>query len=146
MRQFTDSQGRTWEVKLTLGAAARIKAALSVDLLTGGGVEFLGKMAKDPFLAWEVLWVLVADQAKAAGISKEAFAESLDGDTMDPAHLAFMEAFVDFFPPAQRTVLRRLLERAGETRTRALTRAAAKLEALDLDQLISGGASGNGPA
>jgi hypothetical protein len=44
-----------------------------------------------------VLWVAVEADAIRAGVTPEQFAAGLDGDALDRAAVAFMEAVLDFF-------------------------------------------------
>lgn len=93
----------TFELRLTVGLAGRIKKALSVDLnkLLDEPKAFTSMLFAEPETLVRLLWMFCADQAAAKGIPEEEFGELFDGDTLEAAVETVMEAVVDFFPKAR---------------------------------------------
>ena len=118
MRTFKDNSGRTWTVELNVHQMKRIRARLGVDLvnviaLDAGGkvkVDLVDRIANDPCLLVDILWVCVEDEAKAAGVSDEDFGRSLAGDSIECATAAFLDELVDFFPGAKRLFRKKAVE------------------------------------
>ena len=120
MRTFKDNAGRMWSVTLNVLQMKRIRAHLGIDLvnvitLDAGGkvqVDLVDRIASDPCLLVDILWVCVGDEAKAAGVTDEEFGRSLAGDSIDEATAAFLDELVDFFPGAKRLFLKKAVELA----------------------------------
>ena len=118
MRTFKDNAGRTWSVTLNVLQMKRIRAHLGIDLvnvitLDAGGkvkVDLVDRIANDPCLLVDILWVCVEEEAKAAGVTDEQFGRSLAGDAIEDATRAFLDELVDFFPGAKRLFLKKAVE------------------------------------
>jgi hypothetical protein len=113
MSAFT-AAGRTWDLTVTVNTIRRVRALVGVDLMGAVGGDVLQRIASDPVLLVDVLFVCVKPQADAHGITAEAFGESMAGDVLPAAADAFMESLVSFFPNPGRDQLRRVLA-AGKT-------------------------------
>ena len=134
MRTFKDNSGRTWTVELNVHQMKRVRAHLGIDLvnviaLDPDGkvkVDLVDRIAGDPCLLVDILWVCVEEEAKAAGVTDEQFGRSLAGDSIETATAAFLDELVDFFPGAKRLFLKKAVELsrkyAGES-TAALEKA-----------------------
>ena len=134
MRTFKDNGGRTWTVELNVHQMKRIRARLGVDLvnviaLDAGGkvkVDLVDRIANDPCLLVDILWVCVEEEAKAAGVTDEEFGRSLAGESIEEATRAFLDELVDFFPGAKRLFLKKAVElsrKFGGEMTEALGKA-----------------------
>ena len=134
MRTFKDNAGRTWSVTLNVLQMKRIRAHLGIDLvnvitLDAGGkvkVDLVDRIANDPCLLVDILWVCVEDEAKAAGVTDEEFGRALAGDAIDEATKALLDELVDFFPGAKRLFLKKAVElsrKFGGEMTEALGKA-----------------------
>ncbi len=134
MRTFKDNAGRTWSVTLNVLQMKRIRAHLGIDLvnvitLDAGGkvkVDLVDRIANDPCLLVDILWVCVEDEAKAAGVTDEEFGRSLAGESIEEATRAFLDELVDFFPGAKRLFLKKAVElsrKFGGEMTEALGKA-----------------------
>lgn len=145
MPNFTDTAGRRWNLALSVGTVKRVRDLAGVDLLAVlDKPQSLIDLAGDPVRFVDVLYVVIKPQADQVGISDESFGESLDGETVEAATDAFLEALVDFFPGARKTTLKRVLDRAKST---ARSAEAALTKALDdgtIDQAISEALAGVG--
>lgn len=113
MRTFKDNQGRSWEIALNVYEMKRIRGVLGIDLvnviaLDKDGdvkVDLIDRIANDPCLLVDILWVIVEAQAKEDGVSDIDFGSSLAGEAIESATKAFLDELVDFFPGAKRLFL-----------------------------------------
>jgi hypothetical protein len=152
MHGFKDSAGRYWSVRVDVGAVKRVRATLGVDLMqvaerknAEGGREpgVLERLASDPVLLVDVIYVLCRDQAEAHGVSDEEFGAAMAGDALDHAVKAMLGAIVDFFPnPRERAALKRVLAAAEAEADRARDR----MEALVEESLAPSPAGGSWPS
>ena len=115
MATFTDAKDREWAVEVTVGTIKRVRSLIDVDLLDlSDGSNMITRLAIDPILLCNVLFVVCKPQADEAGVTDEQFGEALFGDALEAATNAMLEALVSFFPPRQRPALMRALEKMQE--------------------------------
>lgn len=115
MRIFKDSNRQDWQIVLNVNQIKRVRAALGVDLanvitLAKDGsvkVDLIDRIANDPCLLVDILWVLVEGQAKEIKVTDEQFGAALAGDSIEAATTAFLDELVDFFPGAKRLFLKK---------------------------------------
>ena len=120
MKTFTDSKGRAWEVELNIRQMKRVRDTLGIDLVNvisagrDGSVstDTLDRVANDPILLVDILWVLCEGQAKPSGVTDDDFGSSLAGDSISDATRAFLDELVDFFPGARRLFLKKAVDLA----------------------------------
>jgi hypothetical protein len=125
MRQFTDTKERVWDVELNVRQMKRVRDVLGIDLVNviqagkDGAVatDTLDRVANDPILLVDILWVLCEGQAKAAGVTDDDFGSSLAGDSISDATKAFLDELVDFFPGARRLFLKKAVDLARKYET-----------------------------
>ena len=118
MKVFKDNQGRQWQIALNVYEMKRIRAVLGVDLVNvitldkdgAVKVDLVDRIANDPCLLVDILWVLVEPTAKEEGISDVDFGSSLAGEAITEATAAFLDELVDFFPGAKRLFLKKAVE------------------------------------
>ena len=128
MRQFTDTKERVWDVELNVRQMKRVRDVLGIDLVNviqagkDGAVatDTLDRVANDPILLVDILWVLCEVQAKAAGVTDDDFGSSLAGDSISDATRAFLDELVDFFPGARRLFLKKAVDLARKYETETL--------------------------
>ena len=128
MRQFTDTKDRAWDVELNVRQMKRVRDILGIDLVNviqagkDGAVatDTLDRVANDPILLVDILWVLCEGQAKAAGVTDDDFGSSLAGDSISDATRAFLDELVDFFPGARRLFLKKAVDLARKYETENL--------------------------
>jgi len=134
MAQFIDSAGTSWPLSVTVGTVRRVKQALDIDLLaiadgdqrTGSKSDrLLARLFTDPMLLADVLYVVCQETCAERQVTDEQFGGLLGGDAIAEATDALLEALVDFFPPAKREALRKILGRIREVEDRAAQRASA---------------------
>ena len=150
MKPFTDASGRTWELTVVVSAVNRVRDLLGVDLMDVAGGDLLERLADDPVLLVDVLYVLVKPQADAKGASDEDFGRGMVGGVLDDAASALMKELLGFFPSAQRARALGKMARKIEAQQAAVAEAAAALAVMPLPGEAApetgGGSSGNSPA
>jgi len=104
---FTDISGREWDCRFTFAAARRVakKTGCKLSDVVRPGSESL-KLIADQATFFDVLWILLEPQAATAGVTEDAFAESMDGETFDRAFDAIVECAILHAPAHQREKLR----------------------------------------
>ena len=113
MSKFTDTEGRVWNVQLTVHLVKEVKQRLDVDLLDEQVHETLTLLTGDIVKSVDVLYILCSSQADKNEISDVEFGESLYGDVLFEGINAMVEALIDFFPnPKKRMWIRRLWEKS----------------------------------
>jgi hypothetical protein len=117
MATFKDSKGRDWVLDLDLPAFRRVRSRTGFEL---GKDSKLGELFDDWVLLGDVLFALVEDQAKSAGIDSEDFGRSLKGDGIENAAAAFIEAYLDFYPSRRAAALRAMLAMTGRIEADAM--------------------------
>jgi hypothetical protein len=140
---FTDKDGKTWQVSLTVGHLAPLKAFhLDLGQLLRSDEAWASLFTADPQDKVAALYEVCKGQIERAGVTPEGWAYLFDGPTLERATVALAEAVIDFFPRqriarAMRGNLSRLLERMDRE-------VAAKIDAGSGP--TSNGAAGNSPA
>lgn len=145
MARFKDYTGREWNLRLTLGLLPDLKAAgcdLSEAVKSG---DWLGDILFGDMERFAgILWAFLKDEAKAAGINRDAFDKLVDPDFAEAASLAIQEEIINFFHRGQKQhlkaqlpkVLAQLNQRMGELANQAGDRAIAEMNA-KADSILS---------
>jgi len=139
---FTDAAGRTWELRITYGNKPRLAAAgCDVDLV----VEDRETLARvftraDPLFA--AVWELCGPDAAARGVSREQFADGIDGPARFRMAEALEAAVMDFSqPPPLATALK---ERRAGAMDRVIAAAVTRIDA-ELAGSTGSGTNSPGP-
>jgi hypothetical protein len=159
MKTFNDNAGRTWTVAINVDAIKRVRSLLQVNLLEAVEGKLIERLATDPVLLCDVLYVLCKPEADAKGVSDEDFGRAMAGDAIEAGTTALLEELVDFFPPAKRRVLAKALAKLKTLEAKAVQLADQRLDDPNLDRQLEqilagaklpertpGGSSGNSPA
>ena len=150
MKPFTDSQGRTWNVTVNVSAIKRVRDILGVDLLDVANGDLLSRLADDPCVLVDVLFVLCKPEADAKGVSDEDFGRGMVGGVLDEASAALLKELLDFFPSAQRARALGKLVKVMEAQDAAVKAAAEAIRPLAAEAgapaATPGDSSGNSPA
>jgi hypothetical protein len=128
MQTFNDTQGRAWQVDVTVETIKRVKGLLGLDLLEIVGGDLAERLSTDPILLCDVLYAVCKPEAEQRNVSDEEFGRGLAGDAIDAATGALLEALVDFFPKLRRGLLKTALGRLTELQTRAVELAEKRLK------------------
>ncbi len=102
MATFKDYTGDEWSITITAGTLRRAQNREEGKPLLaafGDGTEWAG-VASNPFVLGSLLWFLCEEQAVKRGLNPDTFAERFDGQTLQSAGLAIMEALTDFSQPS----------------------------------------------
>lgn len=145
MHIFTDNQRRSWNLSLNVWEMKRIRAALGVDLVNAVAVgrdgnvqaDLVDRIANDPCLLVDILWVLCEEQAKEEGVSDVDFGSSLAGDAIEEATRAFLDELVDFFPGARRLFLRKAVDLARKYAAESDAALKAALESPEFEAKVA---------
>lgn len=138
MAKFTCNKGKDWLININVSTLRKVKQSLDFDLLGGSGtpLDSLQKLAANPILLCDVLFVLCQDQAKERNITDEQFGEGLCGDAIEHASDALLEELVNFFPSQRREKLKRLLDKGKEAEKLMLDQADKAIDTLTPDKII----------
>lgn len=154
MAKFADKDGREWNVVFDYGAIKRVRASdVEFDLATILADEMAGlrRISDDPVLFIEVLAVMCGDQRP--DVSGDEFGAAFNGDALESAQRAFMDALLDFCPSQQRAMLKKLLAMSNDLQQKYSTIVQmASIQDLTSGELasklaaLSDGATGNSTA
>jgi|688.fasta_scaffold07497_19 hypothetical protein len=110
--KFKDTEGRDWSLRLDVATLRRVRDLTSVDLgKLFSDPQQLANLHADIILFVDVLFAIVKPTADARGVSDIQFGQSLAGDVLESAVLAFETSVVDFLPERdRRAVLRQLID------------------------------------
>lgn len=135
MRAFKDSQGREWFLNVNTGTVKNVRAARDVDLLDTTG-EVYERLADDPVLLVDVLWLLCQEQAQKVGLTDAQFGEGLVGDAIEDATTALMGAIADFTPSRKRAVVLKGAELMTRVRQKGTEIALGKIGDPELEKKL----------
>ena len=113
--KFTDSENREWTLYLDINLARTIRNRLDVDVLDPQGG--LSKLASDPILLVDTLYLICEEQCIQRKVSDEEFGRSLRGQSIEDATDALVEALTDFIPPRRRELLQSMTTAGEELQT-----------------------------
>ena len=99
MPQFQDNAGRTWTVELNTTVIKQVRSLTDLDLLAAG-FPFV-RLAADPILLADVLFIVCRPEADERYVTDEAFGRALAGDALDAGLEAMVEARLAYCPNTQ---------------------------------------------
>lgn len=127
--RFTDTQGREWQVSITVATVKRVKQDTGFDLLAVvGGESAVTRLSTDPVLLVDVLYSILKPEADSRKIDAEGFAAAIAGDALDTCTAAFLEELANFFPAPRRVVFKKALARIREAEAEILKQAETTLD------------------
>lgn len=125
MHRFTDATGRSWEIMINVATIKRVRDVCGVDLLDLGDGGVMARLASDPVLLADVLFVVCDAERRG---TPEDFASGLAGDAIEHATAALIDELLDFFPPKKRLLLRKAVDRMQEMEQKAIELASQRLD------------------
>jgi len=137
MATFTDTAEREWVIDIDVNALRRVRKRLDLNLMDLIAGETLDRLADDPVLLVDTLYVLCEEQAEREGVSEVEFGKAVRGDVIDAAVTAFLEALTDFYPSRKRTILRQMIAKGGEAEGRILAQAEEMLASGKIDRILA---------
>lgn len=135
MPSFKDARQREWLVALDAPTIRLVRQECHVDLGGTDGSEF-NRLAEDPVLLVDVLWVICREQAGKQNLAAEEFGRSLVGDPIDAATAALEQAWHSFFPQRKRSLLLSLSAKNAAIRLKAEELTRAKIDDPELEQRV----------
>ena len=145
MAAYTDRNGTKHTVCLDVFTAQLLRDECGVDLLAcltdRNAVASLEKiisgLAADPITV--ISWLAVIEDVPESDAT--TFGRLFDGETLNQAAGAIIEAIIDFFPEPQRTILQRLMEKTDQQfhnlRVTATAEMLQQIETLDLNSVLN---------
>jgi len=97
-QQFTDADGRTWEVHVDIPTAQRIRRLTEHNVLDADGKQGIISTVDDPLALAEILYAIIKPTADEQGIAAETFYAAFHGEVVTEAKAAFWEASPLFSP------------------------------------------------
>jgi len=157
MHTFRDAEGREWQIAVNVATIKRVRDALDLDLLAAGDPDptkdAIVRLAGDPILLADTLFVLCREQAETRGVTDEQFGAALAGDPIDRATEALLAEIVDFTPaPRDRERGRKVLQKMNQVIERGRDLLDQRLNDPELDEKLlcelkrSIGTAGGSPA
>lgn len=160
MREFKDDEGRPWRLVLTVGAAARVRDLVEIDVLDDepqpdGSVRRVERRIHFDLIdvanigralevirsryttIGEVLYAMLVRQVEERKLTKEEFLDGLRGDALEAAQRALEEELVDFFPLRLRKMVGQLVARMDELQAELASRAEAQLAETTVESLLA---------
>ncbi len=132
MHTFTDTDRRLWKVRLSIPVMDRVRDETGVDIGVWDNLQVVNMSAID--LA-NVLWVMVASQAKKMRVTRDTFRAAVSGDALHDAQKAFIDEYLLFVPSDRQRTLTRAI--AFQKRVAEIERVESdRLETLSDDQIL----------
>jgi len=112
---FRDRQGREWTPRLTYLIVRNIKQRTGVSILeiadkTEGLVAAFDRIENFS----KVLFASVEREAAKASVTEDDLMDALDGELVEKASEALLDAIVEYFPERKKKLLRKTWEKASE--------------------------------
>lgn len=146
-----DGTKLTFELRLNVELSERIHKALGINLddILDDPEAFTRLLFAKPGKLVQLVWMFCEDQAAKKGVAEENFGRLFDGDTLEAAVSAVVDAVIGFFPKARgreeiRKGLPRALQKMERVANRAVVRGLDKMLAMDEDELLN--SAGRSPA
>ena len=141
MRTFKDKKGRGLQLELNITIVKQVKALLKFDLLDIAKAQPIQRLASDPILLVDTLYVVCREQAEERKVSDEDFGRGMGGDVLDEAATAFIEEYIDFFQRADRANLRAAWEATKKAIDATSKVIGERISKLNIDELVKRGMS-----
>lgn len=133
---FKDSKGREYDCKVSLATAIELKK-IGVDIGHHLDGKLWQQLSEDPALLVTTLAMACADSLKSHGIDEMELASSLDGDSLDAASEALLDAITDFSPPRVRAAIRKVMDKSNQAMNLATDRLNQAVDSLTPEQLLT---------
>ena len=123
---LVDRKERQWDLRLDAPTVKRIAEKTGIKLTDLTSDPFL-RLATDPVLLIDVVWLVVEKQAKELGISDVEFGEECPD--IDSVASSLVECVLDFFPQSRRSELQSLISETAETHSLAIAETIKQMQA-----------------
>lgn len=138
MSEFTDNEGRKWQLVIDAPTIVAVREAHDVDLVDiSESAKVWDLLAEDDLVLFvDVLWTICAEQCQAGSIDAVSFAKGLDGDALGDATDALVQAISNFIPPRRRQLLTALMTKKMELMKKGMDLAQTKVESQALESKV----------
>lgn len=136
-KSFTDTQGASWPIEITVSTIKRVRSLIDIDLLEVLDGKLIDQLVSDPVLLCDVLYAVCKPEADRRALSDEQFGSLLAGDAIDQATDALLTAIVSFSPsPRDRAALGQVLTKARAAMDRARDVIDDRIKSGEVDRAI----------
>jgi len=166
MKIVKDDQGRPWQITVTAASALRVEqqvqAPLEREVPQPDGTTTRERITT-PFTIAEItsvtntltilrtsaivtaqaLWAIVQPQAVAKNISQDEFLDALSGDALEQMATALADELIEFFPAAQRPMVRSLRAKMDEVAATLIQAAHERIDEIDTGEAVRIAATAN---
>lgn len=132
---FEDNNGIKWTVDIDVDMTKKVRSQADYDLLDVSDAN-VARLAADPVLLVDVLYLICEAQATSREISAAQFGRALIGDPIDPASMALTEAILAFFPSRRRDLIKATMAKFEAADDQILDLMEQHLEGGGIDQQI----------
>lgn len=112
--QFKDTEGSVWTLSISVRNYITIKQKFGIDIsdVFSRDNNWLAQLAAQDDLSSLIglLLEVTSAERESRGLSEEAFFDLFDGDTLEAATTAFIEAIVLFLPAHKQAAMRTVVE------------------------------------
>ena len=134
-RKFTDTTGRVWRLRITVGDVKRIREQTGFDVNKFGDAEETLKLVENHLLIAEILVVVCQDQMATDGITQDQFEDALDGDVLETAADQLIHALVDWLPKSKGQLVAEWLAKVNEATDSLNSALSEPIQNLDTTQI-----------
>lgn len=131
MKTFTDTEGRLWNVRGSLGAFERVKTSTGVDMLDLPTTQNCLKEINNVFTLGRVLYAMCQEQADGRGLTPEQFADAFNADTLHDASNALLDEVVFFCRKDMRPALQMALDKARQADARIVETMQSRVQSME---------------
>ncbi len=145
MRLFKDTTGRDWSLSVDLIVRQEVLRATAdrADLFGAVNGSFQAAIGADAWLLMDVLFAMVAKQAKELSIDHDAFVRLFDGEAIQNASERLMEAIADFFPKGRREMILAMTAKSREMETDLMAELMDRVQRMSVKDLLPPRSSGS---
>ncbi len=138
--RFKDAAGHDWLVPINVTTVRRVRGGtdppLNLLAIIADKGKTLERLATDPEVLVDTLFLVCKEQCDREGVTPEQFAEGLIGDALDAASKALFDGIVAFFRPGQRRLLAAALAKLDKFQDVAEKTVLEHIESDALDERI----------
>lgn len=116
MSKFTDAKSREWLIDLDPLVIDDVFKELTISLytLTDNGMKALQELLENTPVFCNLVYILVRDQAREAGIDEREFMRGMKGDALEEMGIAFYKALAEFYPKKKRELMMQALNQMSD--------------------------------
>jgi len=126
MATFTDTCGREWNLDFNMSTLKRMGGAAVLN-----DSKRFAAMLQEPLTLAQFVAEFLAPQLAAHALTEDDLLSAMNGETLEAAQNAFIEATIEFLPRAKAEALRQALTKLRAAENELLSRAMQQLEAFD---------------